>query len=67
MAYPPIEDYGVIGDLHTVALVGKDGKESGRSIRGESGGGLAATFMGRAYPRRETEVTAQRGVGYGLL
>ena len=25
MAYAPIEDYGVIGDLHTVALVGKHG------------------------------------------
>ena len=25
MAYQPIEDYGVIGDLHTVALVGKNG------------------------------------------
>jgi hypothetical protein len=25
MGYQPIEDYGVIGDLHTVALVGKDG------------------------------------------
>ncbi len=25
MAYKPIEDYGVIGDLHTVALVGMDG------------------------------------------
>ncbi len=25
MAYQPIEDYGIIGDLHTVALVGKDG------------------------------------------
>jgi GH15 family glucan-1,4-alpha-glucosidase len=23
--YRPIEDYGIIGDLHTVALVGKDG------------------------------------------
>jgi GH15 family glucan-1,4-alpha-glucosidase len=23
--YKPIEDYGVIGDLHTVALVGTDG------------------------------------------
>ena len=23
--YQPIEDYGIIGDLHTVALVGKDG------------------------------------------
>ena len=23
--YAPIEDYGIIGDLHTVALVGKDG------------------------------------------
>lgn len=23
--YPPIEDYGIIGDLHTVALVGKHG------------------------------------------
>lgn len=22
-AYQPIEDYGIIGDLHTVALVGK--------------------------------------------
>lgn len=25
MAYPPIENYGVIGDMHTVALVGTDG------------------------------------------
>ena len=25
MTYKPIEDYGVIGDLHTVALVGTDG------------------------------------------
>ena len=25
MSYKPIEDYGVIGDLHTVALVGNDG------------------------------------------
>src|SRR5437016_11549741 len=24
-AYLPIEDYGLIGDLHTVALVGKNG------------------------------------------
>ncbi len=25
MAYKPIEDYGIIGDLHTAALVGKHG------------------------------------------
>ena len=25
MAYKPIEDYGIIGDLHTVALIGMDG------------------------------------------
>jgi len=25
MAYKPIESYGVIGDLHTVALVSMDG------------------------------------------
>jgi len=25
MSYPPIEHHGVIGDLHTVALVGMDG------------------------------------------
>ncbi len=25
MAYAPIEDYGIIGDLHTVALVSKQG------------------------------------------
>ena len=25
MGYLPIEDYGVIGDTHTVALVGKNG------------------------------------------
>ncbi len=25
MAYQPIEDYGVIGDMRTVALVGKNG------------------------------------------
>src|SRR4051794_825487 len=24
-SYQPIEDYGLIGDMHTVALVGKDG------------------------------------------
>jgi GH15 family glucan-1,4-alpha-glucosidase len=23
MAYQPIEDYGIIGDLHTIALVGQ--------------------------------------------
>jgi len=27
MAYKPIESYGVIGDLHTVALVGMDGSD----------------------------------------
>jgi GH15 family glucan-1,4-alpha-glucosidase len=25
VSYPPIEDHGVVGDLHTVALVGRDG------------------------------------------
>ena len=25
MPHKPIESYGVIGDLHTVALVGRDG------------------------------------------
>ena len=25
MSYQPIENYGIIGDLHTVALVGMDG------------------------------------------
>jgi GH15 family glucan-1,4-alpha-glucosidase len=25
VAYKPIEDYGVIGDLETIALVGRDG------------------------------------------
>jgi GH15 family glucan-1,4-alpha-glucosidase len=25
MSYKPIEDYGIIGDLHSVALVGTDG------------------------------------------
>ncbi len=25
MPYQPIESYGMIGDMHTVALVGKDG------------------------------------------
>ena len=25
MAYLPVEDYGVVGDLHTVALIGKNG------------------------------------------
>ena len=25
MAYQPIQDHGIIGDLHTVALVGMDG------------------------------------------
>ena len=25
MVYKPIESYGVVGDLHTVALVGMDG------------------------------------------
>jgi hypothetical protein len=25
MSYLPIENYGVIGDLHTVALVGQNG------------------------------------------
>ena len=25
MPYQPIEDYGIIGNMHTVALVGKNG------------------------------------------
>ena len=25
MAYQPIENYGIIGDMHTLALVGMDG------------------------------------------
>lgn len=25
MAYQPIEDYGIIGDMHSAALVGKNG------------------------------------------
>jgi GH15 family glucan-1,4-alpha-glucosidase len=25
MTYQPIQDYGVIGDMHSAALVGKDG------------------------------------------
>jgi hypothetical protein len=25
MTYQPIENYGMIGDMHTVALVGTDG------------------------------------------
>jgi GH15 family glucan-1,4-alpha-glucosidase len=25
MTYQPIENYGIIGDMHTVALVGTDG------------------------------------------
>jgi hypothetical protein len=38
MAYKPIDSYGVIGDLHTVALVNMDGVV--RSVRG--GGALPA-------------------------
>jgi hypothetical protein len=33
MAYKPIESYGVIGDLHTVALVGMDGSISRHHAR----------------------------------
>jgi hypothetical protein len=33
MVYKPIESYGVIGDLHTVALVGMDGSTTGAACR----------------------------------
>ena len=33
MAYKPIESYGVIGDLHTVALVSMDGSIDWRCRR----------------------------------
>jgi hypothetical protein len=29
MTYQPIEDYGIIGDMHSVALVGMDGSMTG--------------------------------------
>jgi len=33
MAYQPIENYGIIGDLHSVALVGMDGSTDWLSLR----------------------------------
>jgi hypothetical protein len=49
MAYKPIESYGVIGDLHTVALVGMDG-----SIETGGCGGLDARTAYRAALREKT-------------
>ncbi len=46
MAYQPIENYGLIGDLHTVALVGMNGSidlfcfphlDSPQPLRGDPG------------------------------
>ncbi len=34
--YLPIEDHGVIGDMHTVALVGTDGTSTGSARRGST-------------------------------
>jgi len=34
--YPPIADHGLIGDLHTVALVGMDGTSTDTAARGST-------------------------------
>ena len=39
MGYQPIEDYGIIGDMHSVALVGTDRSIDWRQ-GGPRGGGL---------------------------
>ncbi|GHO60082.1 hypothetical protein KSB_85570 [Ktedonobacter robiniae] len=44
--YLPIEDYALIGDLHTVALVGKNGSSSPKGIWA---GGLPIS----CFPTRE--------------
>ena len=38
MPYQPIEDYGVIGDLHTVALVGRNGSMTPTALPEPDGG-----------------------------
>jgi GH15 family glucan-1,4-alpha-glucosidase len=47
--YKPIEDYGVIGDLHTVALVGKDGSIDWCSLPQFDSSSIFAAILDRTH------------------
>lgn len=48
-AYRPIEDYGLIGDMHTVALVSKDGSIDNLACPVDPYG-VVGTFNVREHP-----------------
>ena len=64
--YRPIEDYGVVGDLHTVALVGKDGSVDLMSFPGFDSPAIFAALLDhpRVLVRRVTCVRGQVGFGH---
>ena len=48
-SYQPIEDYGLIGDMHTVALVGKDGSIDFMSFPSFDSATLFAALLDLGY------------------
>ena len=66
MAYKPIESYGVIGDLHTIALVGMDGSidwcACHASTRQASSPQFSTTARGLLQDRQLYEDAAQADV-----
>src|SRR5215212_4526377 len=61
-SYQQIEDYGLIGDMHTVALVGKDGSIDFMSFPSFDSATIFAALLDRCRGRRGVGLHARRTV-----